>query len=126
MAGSRWRQSHPLVESELVLDIAVKPKAVRFEIGAIWAGREQVDGDEDCAVACYRKIERFCQARDLHKGRDATAIGDVGLRIGHGDSRDIVLELPERAQVFAGRDRHAAGSHDAGVTGNIIGNGRLF
>ena len=57
--GRRWRQSHPLVESERVLDIAVEPKAVRFEIGAIWAGREQVDGDVMCAVACYGKIERF-------------------------------------------------------------------
>ena len=45
MAGSRWRQSHPLVESERVLDIAVEPKAVRFKIGAIWTGRQQVDGD---------------------------------------------------------------------------------
>ena len=40
VAGARWRQSHPLVESERVLDIAVEPKAVRFEIEAIWAGRE--------------------------------------------------------------------------------------
>ena len=81
VAGSCWRQSHALVESERVLDIAVEPKAVRFEIGAIWAGREQVDGDVMCPVASYWKIERFCEPRDLHKGRYATAIGDVGLRI---------------------------------------------
>ena len=42
--------NHALVESERVLDIAVEPEAVGFEIGAIWAGR-QVDGDVMCAVA---------------------------------------------------------------------------
>jgi hypothetical protein len=49
-----------LVEYEPVLDIAVEPKAVRFEIGAIWAGRQQMDGYVTCPVARYRKIERFC------------------------------------------------------------------
>ena len=57
MAGARWRQSHPLVEGERVLDVAIEPKAVRFEIRAIWAGREQVDGDVMCPVASYWKIE---------------------------------------------------------------------
>ena len=99
---------------------------MRFEIGTIWASREKVDRDVVCAVAGDRKIERFREPRDLHKGRDAAAIGDVGLGIGHRASRYIVLELPERAQVFAGRNRHAAGSHDAGMTGNVIGNDRLF
>ena len=78
---SRWGQSHALVECERVLNIAVKPKAVRFMIGAIWAGRQQVDRDVMCAVAGYRKVEGFCQPRDLHKGRDAPAISDVGLRV---------------------------------------------
>ena len=60
VAGSRWRQSHALVEYERVLNIAVKPKAVGFKIGAIWAGRQQVDRDVMCAVAGYGKVERFC------------------------------------------------------------------
>ena len=78
------------------------------------------------AVAGHWKIERFRESRDLHKGCDAAAIGDVGLGIRHGASRNIVLELPERAQVFARGDRHAAGGQDAGVTRNIVRNDWLF
>src|SRR5262245_57358870 len=55
VAGSRGRQSHALVESEWVFDIAVEPKAVRFEIGTIWAGGQQMDGYVMCPVASYRK-----------------------------------------------------------------------
>ena len=54
VAGPRWRQCHALVEGERVLDIAVKPKAVRFEIGAIWARREQVNGDVMCPMTSGR------------------------------------------------------------------------
>ena len=61
VAGARWRQSRPLVEGERVLDVAIEPKAVRFEIRAIWAGREQVDSDVMCPGASYWKVERFCQ-----------------------------------------------------------------
>ena len=63
MAVPRRRDRHALFEDQRVLDIAVEPKAVRFEIEAIWADRQQVDGDVVCAVACYRKIERSAGAR---------------------------------------------------------------
>ena len=98
----------PCLVGKRMLDIAVEPKTVGFEIGAIWAGREQVDSDVMCPVASYWKVERFCEPRDLHKGRDATAIGDIGLGIRHCASRNIARKLPERAQVFARRDRSPA------------------
>src|SRR5207302_7016635 len=74
VAGPGWRQCHALVEDERVLDIPIEPKSVRFEIGTIWAGREKVYCNVVRAVAGDRKIERFCEPRDLHEGRDAAAI----------------------------------------------------
>src|SRR5258707_15489835 len=101
MAAPCLRYCHALFEDERLLDIAAEPEPVRLEIGAVWAGREQVHSNVMCAVTGHWKIERFRKPRDLHKDCDATAIGDIGLGIRHGASRDIVLELPERAQVFA-------------------------
>src|ERR1700730_8709874 len=98
MAVPCRRYRHALFDGKRMLDIAVEPESVRLEIGTVWAGREQVHGNVMCAVAGHWKIERFGEPRDLHKGRDAPAIGDIGLRIRHGAGRDIVLELPERAQ----------------------------
>src|SRR6187551_3409260 len=71
VAGPHRRQGHALLEDERMFDIAVEPETVRLEIGAIWAGREQVNRDVVCAVAGDRQIERFCEPRDLHESCDA-------------------------------------------------------
>ena len=60
-----------------------------------------MDGDVAGAAGRDRKIECFCEPRDLHEGRDAAAIGDVGLGIRHRAGRDIVLQLPERERRFS-------------------------
>src|ERR1700693_5299869 len=82
--------------------------------------RQQVHGNVMRAVARHWKIERFGEPRDLHKDCDATAIRDIGLGVRHCASRNIVLKLPERAQVLASRDRYAAGGHNAGMTSDIV------
>ena len=126
MARPCRRYCHSLFEDERLLDIAVEPEAVRLEIGAVLAGREQMHSNVMCAVAGHWKIERFRKPRNLHKGCDAAAIGDIGLGIRHCTSRNVVLELPERSQVFARGNRYAAGGQDAGVTRNIVRNNRLL
>src|ERR1700712_1163512 len=79
-----------------------------------------------CAVASDWKIERLCQTRHLHEDCNASTIGDIGLWIRHSASGNIVLELPKRAQVFAGCDWYSAGSNDACVTRNIVRNDRFL
>ena len=116
----------PVLQHQRMLDILVEPKAVRLQIRTVRAGREQVHGDVVRAVAGDGKIERLRQPRDLHEGGDAAAIGDVRLGIGHRAGDDVVLELPQRAQILARRDRHAAGLHDAGMARDIVGDDRLF
>ena len=95
-----------------------------LEIGAIWAGCQQVHGDVVSAVAGNGKIERLCETHNLHEGRYATAIGDVGLRI--GAAGDVVLKFPERSKVFAGGDGHAALAQDARVAHHVVGDRGLL
>jgi len=67
------------------------------------------------AMAGDGEIKGFREPRDFHEGGYASAVGDI--RFGVRDSRigNIVFELPERAQVLSGRDRHAAGGEYARV-----------
>src|SRR5215831_10373776 len=83
-------------------------------------------GDIVRALAGDGKIEGLSKPSDLHKGGNATAIGYVGLWIGYRAASDVVLELPECAQIFTGRDWHSAGCKDTSVARNVVGNGRFF
>ena len=107
-------------------DVAVEAEAMRFEIAAVGAGGEQMHGDVMRAMAGYRHVERLGEMGDFHEGGDAAAIGDVGLGIGHRAGGDILLELPQAAQVLAGGDRQAALAHDARMAGRIVRDRRLF
>jgi hypothetical protein len=79
VAWSRWRQSHALVECEPVLDISVKPKAVGFEVGAIRAGRQQMNG---YVMRPVSGIERVDQPQ--HGGNIRLRIWGSGVRISSG------------------------------------------
>src|SRR5215470_14995085 len=67
MAGAQGCDRHSFLEHQRMLDIAVEAETVGLEIGTIWAGREQMDGDIVRSMARDRKIERFGQTRDLHE-----------------------------------------------------------
>ena len=52
---SRRRQRHARFEDKRMLDVAIESKSMCLEIGAIWAGREQVDSDVMCAVELWER-----------------------------------------------------------------------
>ena len=73
MAGAQGGNRRSLLERQWMFDIAVEAKPMGLEIGTIWAGGEQMDGDIMRAVARDGKIERFGRTRDLHERGDAAA-----------------------------------------------------
>ena len=86
-AGRAPAQSRP--RSQRLGDVALEPEAVRLEIGAVRAGGEELHGHVMRAVRGDRQVEGLGQMGDLHERRDAAAIGDVGLGIGHAAAGDV-------------------------------------
>ena len=78
-------------DAQLFRDIAIKRKAVHFQIASIRRRGEQLDCDVVGAVRRQWKIVRFRQSADFAENRDAAATGDVRLGIGHAARRDICL-----------------------------------
>jgi hypothetical protein len=67
VARARWRDCHALLQDQRVLDVSIKPKSVRLQVSAIWAGREQMNCGVVSAMASHRKIKRLCQTRYFHE-----------------------------------------------------------
>ena len=97
-----------------------------LEVRAVRHRGEEMHGQVVHAVRGDREIERLGEVRDLNEHRDAAAVRHVGLRIGDAADVDHLLELPQRAEVLAGRDRHAALAHDARVPRDVVGDRRLL
>lgn len=120
------RNSVSIIDHKRALKVAIQPETVGFEIAPVRTSREQVHGHVVGAMRGDRQIECLGQVRDLHERGDAAAICDIGLRISNTARCDEVLELPQRAQVLAGGDRHPAFTNDAGVAGDIIRDDRFL
>ena len=99
---------------------------MNFEEGVVRHGGEQVHGEIVDAVRCDGQVMRLGQVGDLEPCSDATTGCDVGLGKGNPATVDHLLELVDRVQVLAGRQRHAAFASDARVALNVVRDRRLF
>ena len=63
---------------------------------------------------------------DLHESGDPAAICNVRLGKGYATAVDVLLELPNGAEVLAGGDRQSTFANNARVPFRILRNGGLL
>src|SRR5687767_9965679 len=65
VAGPVWREGKSFLNRERLGDKAFEPETVRFEIGAVRTGSEEMNGHVMRAMAGHGQVEGFRQMRDL-------------------------------------------------------------
>ncbi len=73
------RGGQSFLDFERLGDEAVEAEAVRLQVGGVGDGGQQMDLDVMQAVGGERQVMSLRQVGDFQPGRDAAAVGNVGL-----------------------------------------------
>jgi len=105
-----------------MVDKRIQSEAVRFQVGCVWHGGQQVYVQVVYAVAGHRQVERFGQMRDFYPGGDAANVRDIGFRKRYRAPCNHLLEFVKRVQILPCRNGQAALAEDAHMPLDVVGN----